>query len=148
MDPEVNMDNDEGNTVVPISPRARRKPVARKKTAATAARKARPATRRRKAGTSSARRKSARPTNIEGVIRSITGGVEIARAAIAEASGQGATAVRRAFGTASKASRQTVTRLAKEWKGMDARKKARILAALLGAAAAASAPLVRKSLKK
>ncbi len=31
---------------------------------------------------------------------------------------------------------------------MDARKKARILAALLGAAAAASAPLVRKSFKK
>ncbi len=148
MDSEVNMENDEGNTVVPISPRSRRKPAARKKTAATAARKARPATRRRKPGTSSARRKSARPASIEGVIRSITGGVAIARAAIAEASGQGATALRRAVGTASKASRQTVTRLAKEWKAMDAQKKARILAALLGAAAAASAPLVRKSLKK
>ena len=148
MDSEVNMDNDEGNTVVPISPRPRRKPAARRKTAATAARKARPASRRKKPGTSSARRKSARPANIEGVIRSITGGVAVARAAIAEASGQGATAVRRAFGTASKASRRTVTRLANEWKRMDAQKKARILAALLGAAAAASAPLVRKSLKK
>jgi len=144
MDPEVNMDNDE-STVVPIAPRPRRKPAARKKTAG--ARKARPAAARRKTATS-ARRRSARPANIEGVIRSITGGVAVARAAIAEASGQGATAVRRAVGTASKASRQTVTRLAKEWKGMDPRKKARILAALLGAAAAASAPLVRKTLKK
>ena len=144
MDPEVNMDNDE-STVVSISPRPRRKPAARKKTAA--ARKARPAATRRKTATA-ARRRSARPASIESVLRSITGGVAVARAAIAEASGQGATAVRRAVGTASKASRQTVTRLAKEWKGMDPRKKARILAALLGAAAAASAPLVRKTLKK
>ena len=145
MDPEVNMDNDNGSTVVPISPRTRRKPAARKKT--TGARKARPAGVRRKTATA-ARRRPARPANIESVIRSITGGVAIARAALAEASGQGATAVRRAVGSASKASRQTVTRLAKEWKGMDPRKKARILAALLGAAAAASAPLVRKTLKK
>jgi hypothetical protein len=145
MDPEVNMDNDEESTVVSIAPRPRRKPATRKK--ATGARKARPAATRRKPR-AAARRTSARPANIEGVIRSITGGVAIARAAIAEASGQGATAVRRAVGKASKASRRTVTRLANEWKGMDARKKARILAALLGAAAAASAPLVRKTLKK
>jgi hypothetical protein len=54
----------------------------------------------------------------------------------------------RTVGRASTASKQTVTRLAREWKAMDPRKKARILAALLGAAAAASAPLVRKRLKK
>jgi hypothetical protein len=144
MDREVNMENEDENTVVPIAPR-RRKPAARKKV--SGARKARPAAARRKPR-AAARRNAARPMNIEGVIRSITGGVSIARAAIAEASGQGATAVRRAFGSASKASRRTVTRLANEWKGMDARKKARILAALLGAAAAASAPIVRKTLKK
>ena len=51
-------------------------------------------------------------------------------------------------GTASKASRKTITRLAGEWKSMEPRKKASLLAALLGAAAAASVPLVRKSLKK
>ena len=62
--------------------------------------------------------------------------------------GPGRHAVRRAVGTASKASRKTVTRLANEWKSMDPKKKAGVLAALLGAAAAASAPLVRKSLKK
>jgi len=82
------------------------------------------------------------------VIRSITGGVTVARAAIAEASGTGASAVLRTVGRASNASRDTVSRLAREWKAMDPRKKARILAALLGAAAAASAPLVRRSLKK
>jgi hypothetical protein len=147
MDPEVNMENEDARTVVPIAPRPRRRPAARKK--ATASRKARPATTRKKpAGTTRSRRRAARPTSIEGVIESITGGVAIARAAIAEASDQGATVVRRAVGSASKSSRQTVTRLAREWKAMDARKKARILAALLTAAAAASAPLVRKTLKK
>jgi hypothetical protein len=45
-------------------------------------------------------------------------------------------------------SRSTVTRLADEWKSMDPKKKARVLAALLGVAAAASAPLVRKTFKK
>lgn len=120
-----------------------RKTAARpRKTSATrkpAARKRAPAKRRgaKRAGVS-----------FEGVIRSITGGVTVARAAIAEASGTGATAVWRTVGRASTASKKTVTRLAREWKAMDPRKKARILAALLGAAAAASAPLVRKSLKK
>ena len=145
MDLEVHMDNDDKNTVVPITPRPRRKPAARKK---TAPRKARPAASRRKTA-APARRASARQApSFEGVIRSITGSVTTARAAIAEASGQGATVVRRAVGNASTASRRTVTRLAREWKAMDPRKKARILAALLTAAAAASAPLVRKTLKK
>ena len=144
MDPEVNMDNDEGSTVVPIAPRPKRKPAARRKPSVT--RKARPAATRRKPR-AAARRRPAGPANIEALIRSITGRVEIARAAIAEASDQGATAVRRAVGSASKASRRTVTRLANEWKSMDARKKARVLAALLGAAAAA-APIVRKTFKK
>src|SRR5262245_44780090 len=133
MDPEVSMDNDEGSTVVPIAPRARRKPAARKKP--SPARKARPAATRRKPRPA-ARRRPAGPADMEGLIRSITGRVQIARAAIAEASGQGATAVRRAVGSASKVSRRTVTRLANEWKSMDARKKARVLAALLAAAAA------------
>jgi hypothetical protein len=144
MDPEVNMDDENGSTVVPIAPRTRRKPAARKK--APAARKPRTAAARRKPA-ASARRRSPRPTSIEGLITSITGGAAVARAALAEASGQGATAVRRALGTASKASRRTVTRMAKEWKSLDARKKAQVLAALL-AAAAASAPLVRKTFKK
>jgi hypothetical protein len=136
MDPEVNVEDQK--VVVPISPKRRRKPAARKTAGATS----------RPRKTAPRRRPAARGASLESVIRSITGSVTVARAAIAEASGQGATAVRRAVGTASKASRKTVTRLAKEWKAMDPKKKARVLAALLGAAAAASAPLVRRSIKK
>jgi len=138
------MEDEDPTTVVPISPTQRPKPAARKRSARE--RKPRAAAARKKPVSS--RRLAARPKSIEGVIRSITGGVAVARAAIAEASGQGATAVRRAVGSASKVSRRTVTRLAREWKAMDPKKKARVLAALLGAAAAASAPLVRRTLKK
>ena len=145
MDSEVNMDKEDESTVVSIASTPRRKAAPRKKPAA--ARKARPAAARRKPA-SSTRRRASRPTGIEGLIRSITDGVEVARAAIAEASAPGATAVRRAVGNASRASRQTVTRLANEWKAMDPKKKAGILATLITAAAAASAPLVRKRLKK
>ncbi len=139
------MDNEEGTgTVVEIGSTRRRKAPARRK-AAAGRRPAKPAARRK----APARRRAAGSGNsFEGVIRSITASVSVAREAIAEASGQGATAVRRAYGTASKASRKTVTRLANEWKAMDPKKKAGILATLLGAAAAASAPLVRKGLKK
>jgi hypothetical protein len=145
MDPEVNMDKEDESTVVSIASTPRRKPAPRKKPAA--ARKARPAGARRKTA-SSPRRRASKPGGIEGLIRSITGGVEVARAAIAEASAPGATAVRRAVGNASRASRRTITRMANEWKAMDPKKKARILATLLGAAAAASAPLVRRRFKK
>ena len=139
------MENEDGTgTVVEIASTGRRKAPARKGAASS---RRKPAARSR--AKAPARRKSrAGSSSFEGVIRSITSGVTIAREAIAEASGQGATAVRRAVGTASKASRKTVTRLANEWKAMDPKKKAGVLAALLGAAAAASAPLVRKSLKK
>ncbi len=139
------MDNEEGTgTVVEIGAKRRRKAPARKGPAAS---RRKPAA-RRKAKAPARRKRPSSATSFEGVIRSITAGVTVAREAIAEASGQGATAVRRAVGTASKASRKTVTRLANEWKSMDPKKKAGVLAALLGAAAAASAPLVRKSLKK
>jgi hypothetical protein len=123
---------------------ARARAAAKRPRKTPAARK--PAAPRRRAP--ARRRKASRGVSFESVIQSITGGVTVARAAIAEASGHGASAVWRTVGRASTASRQTVSRLAREWKAMDPRKKARILAALLGAAAAASAPLVRRSLKK
>lgn len=141
-DLEVKMENEEG-TVLEIAGSKRRRAAARKPAGAGRARKAAP---RRK---TAARKKAAsRTSSFESVIESITGSVGVARAAIAEASGQGAAAVRSALGTASTASRKTITRLARDWKAMDPGKKARILAALLGAAAAASVPLVRKRLKK
>jgi len=146
MDSEVKVDKDE-TPVVPISTPRRKAPA--RKSSSSAARPRKPAAPRKRARAGASRRSRKSPgLSFEGVIQSITGGVAVARAAIAEVSGQGATAVRRAVGTASRASRQTVTRLAREWKAMDPKKKARVLAALLGAAAAASAPLVRKSFKK
>jgi hypothetical protein len=147
MDSEVKVDKDE-TPVVPIATPRRKAPA--RKSSSSAARPRKTAAPRKRARAGVSRRSSRKPSGLsfEGVIQSITGGVSVARAAIAEASGQGATAVRRAVGTASRASRQTVTRLAREWKAMDPKTKARVLAALLGAAAAASAPLVRKRFKK
>jgi hypothetical protein len=141
MNLEGEMEKGDG-TVVEIAATKGRRAAPRKAAAGGRARKSGP---RRKPA---ARRKKASTRSFESVIESITGSVGVARAAIAEASGQGATAVRRALGSASKSSRKTITRLASEWKGMDPRKKARVLAALLGAAAAASAPLVRRRFKK
>ncbi|MEP6993099.1 MAG: hypothetical protein ABI968_01165 [Acidobacteriota bacterium] len=137
---EGKMENGNG-TLVEIASTQRRKAAPRK--ASTGARK--DAARRKPAAK---RKKATRRTSFEKVIESITGSVAVARAAIAEASGQGAIAVRRTLGDASVSSRRTITRLAKEWNGMDPKKKARVLAALLGAAAAVSAPLVRRRFKK
>jgi hypothetical protein len=63
-------------------------------------------------------------------------------------SGQGTGAARRALRDAGAASRRTIARLTKEWERMDARRRARFVAALLAALAAASAPIVRSRLKK
>ncbi len=63
-------------------------------------------------------------------------------------SGQGTDAARRAFRGAGAASRKTIARLAKEWEGMDAKRRAQFVAALLAALAAASAPIVRTRMKK
>lgn len=63
-------------------------------------------------------------------------------------SGQGAGAARRAFSEAGATSRKTIAKLTKEWEGMDAKRRAQFVAALLAALAAASAPIVRGRLKK
>jgi len=145
------MEDQEGpGTVVEIAPTKRRKaPVRRSGAARTAgtARKPRKTAARPKAP-AKRRRAASSSVSIEGLIHSIAGGVSIARAALAEASGDGAVAVRRAAGNATRASRRTVTKLAEEWRALEPRRKAQLLAALLGAAAAASVPLVRRSLKK
>jgi hypothetical protein len=145
MNPEVTMENDEG-TVVEIAPKKTRRSPARKRASGAGAAKRAPARRRRP----SARKRpaAAREQSFEGIMRGIAASVAVARAAIAEASGHGAATIRKALGSASVSSRRTITRLAREWKGMDPKKKARVLAALLGAAAAASAPLVARRFKK
>jgi hypothetical protein len=63
-------------------------------------------------------------------------------------SGQGTDAARRALQDAGAASKKTIGRLTKEWEGMDTRRRAQFVAALLAALAAASAPIVRGRMKK
>jgi hypothetical protein len=141
MNREEIMENDEG-TVVEIAPKKTRRSPARKPASGARTRRApsrRPAARKKTAS---------REQSFEGIIRGIAASVSVARAAIAEASGHGAATVKKALGSASNSSRRTITRLAREWKGMDPKKKARVLAALLGAAAAASAPLMARRFKK
>lgn len=53
-----------------------------------------------------------------------------------------------ALGKAGAASRRTIDRLLKEWRRMDTTRRLQFAAALLGALAAASAPIVRRRLKK
>jgi hypothetical protein len=55
---------------------------------------------------------------------------------------------RTALGKAGAASRRTIDRLLKEWKRMDTSRKLQFTAALLGALAAATAPVVRSRMKK
>ena len=55
---------------------------------------------------------------------------------------------RAALGKAGAASRKTIDRLLKEWKRMDTSRKLQFTAALLGALAAATAPVVRSRMKK
>ena len=69
-------------------------------------------------------------------------------ASLAAASEGGVASARRALGQAGVASRSTLDRLTREWKSMDPKRRAQYLAAILGALAAASAPLVRSRLKK
>jgi len=63
-------------------------------------------------------------------------------------SGQGTDAARRAMKDAGTASKKTIARLSREWKSMDSARRAKFVAALLAALAAASAPIVRAGLKK
>ena len=55
---------------------------------------------------------------------------------------------RAAMGKAGAASRKTIERLLKQWRRMDSSRRLQLAAALLGALAAASAPIVRSRLKK
>jgi hypothetical protein len=61
---------------------------------------------------------------------------------------EGISGARRTLGKAGAVSKKTIQRLTREWKQMDTKKRAQFAAALLGALAAASAPIVRHQLKK
>ena len=118
---------------------ARRKATSRAKAARTAGPRKPAARPRAKAG---------RGTDLQGLLQTFAKRASAARGRLAAASDEGARATRRAWKKVSGASRKTIDRLAAEWKEMDSARKAQFVAALLTALAAASAPIVRRGLKK
>jgi hypothetical protein len=131
--------------------RSRRGPRAKRKPSAT-----RPAPSVRRKPASAGKRKVAassrgvvrRGRDLETLVRNLAKKASGARDRLASASGDGAQATRRAFQRMSDASRQAIGRLGSEWKKMEPATKVQVLAALFTTLAAASAPLVRKSLRK
>jgi hypothetical protein len=105
-----------------------------------------PASRRR-----APRRKAVRP-RASSALQNLVSGLsrQAARAGkqIASMSEGGVSGARRTLGKAEGASKKAIQNLARDWKRMDNRRRAQFVAALLGALAAASAPLVRSQLKK
>ncbi len=131
----------------PAGGRARgRVPAGRKAPRPKGARRA-PAAAKKKS-VSRARPAARRGADLQGLLRTLASKAADARGRLATASGEGARVTRRAWQRVSGASRKTIDRLTAEWKQMDATKKAQFVAALLTALAAASAPLVRRRLKK
>jgi len=127
----------------------RRRTASRPKSAAGRPRTTRraPAKTARKKTASAARSRAPRG-EVAAMIRALGRGAAKARGQITAASAEGSEATRRAWKKVSGASRRTIDKLAAEWKGMDKARKAQVVAALLTALAAASAPLVRRGLKK
>lgn len=130
----------EGRTAAPAAkkPARRRKPAAARKagTAARAVRRPRSAARR------------SRSRKLDRLIQQLVAQAGHAKTRIVSISEEGAVTARRSLGKAGAASKKTFDRIAREWKAMDAKKRIQLVTALLGAVAAASAPIVRKKLKK
>jgi hypothetical protein len=61
---------------------------------------------------------------------------------------RGSRAVRRAIERVGGLSKKTARKLARDWRAMDRKKRARLVATLAAALGAAAAPLLRKALKK
>jgi hypothetical protein len=120
------------------------------------ARRRAPAKRRTSARKAPARRKAApRPrsraskaTRLTALLDGLASTATAAGRGVKTLSGQGSDAARRAMKDAGAASRKTFKRLTKEWESMDNAHRAKFVAALLAALAAASAPMVRAGLKK
>jgi hypothetical protein len=122
---------------------AGKKPVRRRKPAA--ARKAGAAARARRPRSTTNR---ARSQKLDRLIRQLVAQAGRAKTRIASISEESAVTARRSLGKAGSASKKTFDRIAREWREMDAKKRIQLVTALLGAVAAASAPIIRKRLKK
>lgn len=122
---------------------ARRKasPGAKKKTATrrtTTTRRKGPATRRR--------RRSPRATGLEAFLNDLAKRANQAGSKISDLSEEGTAAARRTLGKVSAGSKKTITRVKREWDGMNNTRKLEFFAGLLAALAAAGA--VRKASRK
>jgi len=143
-------DSSNGETTAPGSSeaktRTRKKPARRAAPAGTKRRA--PARKKPTAAAGRSRKKASGSGSLEGLLRDFSKRASKAGSSIATISGEGLDSAKKAIGQAGAASRSTIDRLTREWKKMDAKKRAQFAAALLGALAAASAPIVRSSLKK
>jgi hypothetical protein len=140
---------DTGGSSSPAAGRSRRRAPARK--APPRPKTARRPRRAPSAGSKSASRSRSAARgggDLQRLLRSLADKATDAGDRIAAVSGQGAQATRRAWRKVSGVSRTTIDRLTADWKQMDPVRKAQFVAALLTALAAASAPLVRRGLKK
>jgi hypothetical protein len=125
----------------PAAPARRRRAPAKRKTSAR-----KPPARRKAATRSRSRGRTA--TSLAALLDGLSSKATAAGKELKTLSGQGTDAARRAMKDAGRASRKTITRLTKEWENMDNARRVKFIAALLAALAAASAPIVRSSLKK
>jgi hypothetical protein len=130
------------------SPRRRTAPRAKASSARPRAARPRSAAKPARKKSASAARSSGKRVELAAMIRALGQKAAKARGQITAASAEGSAATRRAWKKASGASRRTIDKPAAEWKGLDPARKAQVVAALLTALAAASAPLVRRGLKK
>ena len=131
-----------------VSPRRRRAPRAKASSARPRTARPRSAAKPVRKKSASAARGSGRRVELAAMIRALGQKAAKARGQITAASTEGSEATRRAWKKVSGASRRTIDKLAAGWKGLDPARKAQVVAALLTALAAASAPLVRRGLKK
>ena len=130
------------------SPRRRRAPRAKASSARPRTARPRSAAKPVRKKSASAARGSGKRVELAAMIRALGQRAAKARSQITAASTEGSEATRRAWKKVSGASRRTIDKLAADWKGLDPARKAQVVAALLTALAAASAPLVRRGLKK
>ena len=95
-----------------------------------------------------AAQRRSRPESLDRLLKQLSTRASRAGTRIASLSEEGVVTARRSLGKAGAASKKTLDRIAKEWQKMDTKKRIQFVTALLGAVAAASAPIVRKKLRK
>lgn len=127
-------------------PRRKAGTAARRKTPAGARRTTTRRTTSTKRKGSAARRRRAPKTGLEGFLNDLARRAEKAGSRLSNLSEEGSAAARRTLGKVSAGSRKTISRVKREWDGMNNTRKVEFVAGLLAALAAAGA--VRKATRK